>query len=91
MDDRALDDLSKRVAAAKSRRGIVRALGGAVAVSAASAMPPCAFSNAGFREISSHRQFASYPILDCQSDGAGNGAATNGRAWGRIERRAAPL
>jgi hypothetical protein len=38
MDDQALDDLSKRVAAAKSRRGIVRALGGAVAVSAASAI-----------------------------------------------------
>ena len=38
MDERALDELSKRVAAATSRRGVVRALGGAVAVSAASAV-----------------------------------------------------
>lgn len=38
MDDRALEELSKLVAAAKSRRGMVRALGGALAVSAASAV-----------------------------------------------------
>jgi hypothetical protein len=38
MDDRALEELSKRVAAAKSRRGMVRAFGGALAVAAASAV-----------------------------------------------------
>ena len=38
MDERAFEELTRHVAAAESRRGVLRALGGAVAVSAASAV-----------------------------------------------------